>query len=161
MNRPVALAVDVQVACRGSDVPPDSRIEEWVTRAMEETRTSFPGGAEVSVRIVDTREMQALNRDYRNKDKVTNVLSFPVGELAGLPGDARRILGDIVVCAAVVTDEAAAQGKAATDHWAHMLVHGTLHLLGYDHQTDAEATEMEGLEARILATGGVADPYLK
>ena len=105
--------------------------------------------------------MQALNRDYRQQDKVTNVLSFPAGEVAGLPDDASSSLGDIVICAAVVSDEATRQGKAVADHWAHMLVHGTLHLLGYDHDSNTEAVEMEGLETRILASNGLADPYLK
>ena len=105
--------------------------------------------------------MRALNRDYREQDKTTNVLSFPAGEIAGLPDDAPRALGDIVICAAVISDEAAEQGKELSAHWAHMLVHGTLHLLGYDHETDAEAAAMEGLETRILCQHGCPDPYLK
>ena len=160
MTRRAALAVDVQVACENPDVPPASDIQAWVLRAFDATGRDLPAEAEVSVRIVDKDEMQALNRDYRNKDKVTNVLSFPGGDLAGLPPDTRQALGDIVVCAAVVVEEAEAQGKAPGDHWAHMLVHGTLHLLGYDHDSDREAVAMEGLEARILASGGLPDPYL-
>ena len=161
MTRRAALAVDVQIADENPDVPPVSDIEHWVTRAFDAASTSFPSGAEVSVRVVDTEEMQALNRDYRSKDTATNVLSFPAGELAGLPDDAPRTLGDIVVCAAIVAEEAEAQGKTCTDHWAHMLVHGLLHLLGYDHGSDAEAIEMEGLEIQVLASGGVGDPYAK
>jgi probable rRNA maturation factor len=113
----------------------------------------------VSVRVVDVDEMQTLNRDYRDKDKPTNVLSFPAGEIDGLPADEGSSLGDVVICAAIVRDEAAEQGKSLADHWGHMLVHGTLHLLGHDHLTDAEATEMEGLEVKILTSHGVADPY--
>ena len=103
--------------------------------------------------------MRTLNRDYRGRDKVTNVLSFPAGDIDGLPAGAAQLLGDIVVCAAVVGEEAARQGKAAGDHWAHMLVHGTLHLLGFDHKSAAEAADMEGLEAHILTAQGLADPY--
>ncbi|MGB5258344.1 MAG: rRNA maturation RNase YbeY [Woeseiaceae bacterium] len=161
MTRRATLAVDIQVACDDPNIPPASDLELWVTRALDATSLSFPAGAEVSVRIVGTEEMQTLNRGYRDKDKVTNVLSFPGGELAGLPGDARRALGDIVVCADVVVKEAEAQGKAVADHWAHMLVHGMLHLLGYDHESDAGAVEMEGLETQILASAGLADPYVK
>jgi probable rRNA maturation factor len=103
--------------------------------------------------------MRALNRDYRDKDKPTNVLSFPAGQVTGLPEAEPMPIGDIVVCADVVSNEAAEQGKAPPDHWAHMLVHGTLHLLGFDHEADAEAAAMETLESRILAEQGVADPY--
>lgn len=161
MTLSTAMAVDVQIVCEDPDVPAESKIERWVKRTIDASGASLPGGAEVSVRLVDTEEMRNLNRDYRQKDKVTNVLSFPSGDLAGLPGDAPRPLGDIVICAAVVSEEAAEQGKSASDHWAHMLIHGTLHLLGYDHESDAEAAEMEGLETRILVSNGLADPYIK
>ena len=117
------------------------------------------GATEISVRIVATDEIRALNRRYRDKDQPTNVLSFPVGDIAGLPDDVPEMLGDVVVCATVVSNEARAQGKAVADHWAHMLIHGTLHLLGYDHENDYQAREMELLEAGILAEYGIADPY--
>lgn len=161
MTLPTVLVVDVQVACESPDIPPDSQIECWVSRAVNAAGSSFPDGADVSVRLVDAEEMRSLNRDYRQKDRETNVLSFPGGEIAGLPDDAARALGDIVVCAPVVSNEAAEQGKSASDHWAHMLVHGTLHLLGFDHQSDTDAAEMEGLETQILVSSGLADPYLK
>lgn len=154
-----SLVVDVQVACKSPDIPSAKQIKYWVISAVERSGKCLADGAELSVKLVDTDEMRSLNHEYRNKDKVTNVLSFPAGEIAGLPVEAGQALGDIVVCAAVVSDEAAQQGKAVGDHWAHMLVHGTLHLLGFDHESDAEAVEMEGLEARILASNGVADPY--
>jgi len=86
-------------------------------------------------------------------------LSFPAGDIDGLPADVSRLLGDVVVCAPVVAAEAGEQGKTLPDHWAHMLVHGTLHLLGFDHENDVEAVEMEALEAQILASNGVTDPY--
>ena len=97
--------------------------------------------------------------DYRGKDRETNVLSFPAGD-DGLPPDVARPLGDLVICAPVVLREAGEQGKSVADHWGHLLVHGSLHLLGFDHETDAEASAMEGLEREILAARGVADPYL-
>jgi len=111
------------------------------------------------VRLVDTDEIRSLNREYRRKDKATNVLSFPAAAIEGLPTDVAQVLGDVVVCATVVNEEAAEQGKAIEDHWAHMLVHGTLHLLGYDHEADDDAAEMEGIETRILTENGLADPY--
>jgi len=154
-----ALIVDVQMACDKSDVPPARDIESWVARALIAAKREIPSQAEVSVRVVDTDEIQALNVDYRQQDKPTNVLSFPAGPVAGLPLDEASMLGDIVVCADVVSDEAAAQGKSAGDHWAHMLVHGTLHLVGYDHGDDVEAAEMEGLERKILQKYGLQDPY--
>jgi probable rRNA maturation factor len=155
-----SLVVDVQVACKNSDIPSAQQIKYWVTSAVEGSGRCLADGTELSVKLVDTDEMRSLNDEYRNKDSVTNVLSFPAGEIAGLPAEAGQALGDIVVCAAVVSDEAARQGKAVGDHWAHMLVHGTLHLLGFDHESDVEAVEMEGLEARILTSNGVADPYV-
>jgi probable rRNA maturation factor len=117
------------------------------------------GDCTVSVRVVDEDEMHTLNRNFRDQDKPTNVLSFPAGEIAGLPASEMPILGDIVVCAGVVTREAAEQGKAVADHWGHMIVHGTLHLLGHDHKSAAEAAAMEGLERDILAGLGITDPY--
>jgi probable rRNA maturation factor len=153
----VNVEVDVQLACGGIAVPSVDIMTAWVTRTVAEV-----GGVpdtEVSVRVVDADEMRALNRDYRDKDTPTNVLSFPAGAVAGMPDDESLPLGDIVVCASVVHEEAAAQAKTDTDHWAHMLVHGTLHLLGYDHDADDEAAAMEALETRILTAHGVADPY--
>ena len=153
----MSVRVDVQRASADEGIPDSEFVAAWVTRAIRACREA--GDCEVSVRIVDAEEMQALNRDYRSKDTPTNVLSFPAGSVAGFPGDEPEPIGDIVVCAGVVLAEAAAQGKAAPDHWAHMLVHGALHLLGYDHQSDAEAEAMEALERRILAAHGVDDPY--
>ncbi|MDP5054914.1 MAG: rRNA maturation RNase YbeY [Congregibacter sp.] len=111
---------------------------------------------EAALRIVDIPEMQQLNAQYRAKDYPTNVLSFP----ADLPADVTLdLLGDIVICATVVQEEAAAQGKALAAHWDHMLIHGVLHLLGFDHQSDAEATHMESLETQALAALGWPCPY--
>ena len=107
-------------------------------------------------RIVDEAEGRALNERWRGRDHATNVLSFPA-ELP--PGVALPLLGDLVVCAPVVAREAAEQGKAEADHWAHLVIHGTLHLLGFDHETEAEATVMEDLERALLAGLGIGDPY--
>ena len=159
MNSPGKILVDVQLACDDPEVPDAEHIREWVASAIAVAEATPAGKSEVTVRVVGVEEMQTLNREYRDKDKPTNVLSFPAEEVAGLPGDEARALGDLVVCAAVVRDESAQQDKAPADHWAHMLVHGTLHLLGYDHMSDEQAAEMESLEVRILTSQGVADPY--
>ncbi len=151
--------VDVQLACDDSDVPEADRIREWVASALAAAERVPAGEYDVSVRVVAVDEMQALNRDFRGKDSPTNVLSFPGGDVAGLPEDESRALGDVVICAEIVRDEAAEQNKSLADHWAHILVHGTLHLLGYDHISHEQAAEMEGLEVRVLTTIGVRDPY--
>lgn len=151
------VLVDVSYATEDDSIPEAARIADWVRRTV--TAVCDAGDYEVSVRIVNADEIRALNKEYRDKDTPTNVLSFPAGQVDGLPAAEPQMLGDIVVCAGVVRDEAAAQGKPDEDHWAHMLVHGTLHLLGFDHDTDADAIEMEALEVSILATRGLADPY--
>ncbi|AOS95551.1 Endoribonuclease YbeY [Microbulbifer aggregans] len=146
------LHLDVQRASSATNLPSDEQIHHWVQAALGAHREE----AELSVRIVDEDESQQLNRDYRGKDKPTNVLSFP----ADLPADVELpLLGDLVICAPVVTREAREQHKATSAHWAHMVVHGTLHLLGYDHIEDADAELMEGLEVKVLAGLGIADPY--
>lgn len=150
--------VDVQVASSSRNVPADDVVGFWIKSVLD--GLDFNDNVEVSVRIVDEDESCSLNRTYREKDKPTNVLSFPSGVADYLPGDEPRPLGDIVICAPVVEQEAAAQGKSLDDHWAHLVVHGTLHLLGFDHETEAEAMEMEGLEREILASRGIPDPYL-
>ena len=151
------MNVDVQVASDAAGLPTDEEIRDRVERAV---RAVDPGAdVEVSVRIVDEPEMRNLNRDYRGKDKPTNVLAFPAGDPGFVPPGETPLLGDIVVCAGVVAREAEEQGKRPEHHWSHMLVHGTLHLLGHDHADDDEALAMEGMERRILAELGIADPY--
>ena len=118
--------------------------------------TVSTGEGEVAVVLTDDSAIRALNRDWRCKDAATNVLSFPA-ELP--PGVRTPLLGDLILCAPVVAREAAEQHKALRDHYAHMTVHGVLHLLGYDHLVDADAERMEALERRALATLGIADPY--
>jgi probable rRNA maturation factor len=151
------VQVDVQQAAVESPALSSSDIATWVARVIDATGGS--ADVELSVRVVEAGEMQHLNSEFRGQDKPTNVLSFPAGEIAGLPADATAPLGDLVVCASVVRDEAAAQGKSLEDHWAHMIVHGTLHLLGFDHEDDDDAAEMESREIEILLTHGVANPY--
>ena len=134
-------------------VPSDEQFESWVRAALDSRRED----AEISLRIVDTDEITALNHQYRGKDYATNVLSFP----ADLPPELNLPhLGDIVICAAVVEREADEQKKPHLAHWAHMIVHGTLHLLGYDHIDDEDALVMETLEVEILQSLNIADPYL-
>ena len=133
-------------------LPSAMSVRRWVEAALAGHRRN----AELSVRFVDSPEGRTLNRDYRGKDYSTNVLSFPV-ELP--PGIRSPLLGDLVICAPVVALEALGQDKALNDHHAHLVVHGCLHLLGMDHDNDAEAEAMEARERRILATLGIADPY--
>ncbi|MCX7513726.1 rRNA maturation RNase YbeY [Frateuria sp. STR12] len=149
---PPQLSVSYAVPRGG--IPSPASFRQWVAAALKGARRRKP--AEVAIRIVDVAEGQALNRDYRGKDYATNVLSFPA-ELP--PGVNLPLIGDLAICAPVVAREAAEQGKRPRDHWAHLTVHGTLHLLGYDHLEDAEAEAMEALETRILASLGIADPY--
>ncbi len=151
------VQVDVQQAADETSALSSTDISRWVARVLEATGRN--AGAELSVRIVNAAEMQQLNNEFRAKDMPTNVLSFPAGDIAGLPVDTVAPLGDLVICASVVADEAKAQGKRLDDHWAHMIVHGTLHLLGFDHENDDEAADMEGREIEILRTHGVANPY--
>ena len=149
---PVSAHVDLQVARGSDDVPPLASFRRWVSAA---TRGRLDE-AEVSVRVVGAVEGRRLNQAYRGKDRPTNVLAFP----AELPADiGLSMLGDLVICAEVVTAEAAEQGKAVEAHWAHLVVHGTLHLMGFDHQTEAEASAMERAEIQILDALGYPDPY--
>jgi probable rRNA maturation factor len=148
------LEVGVSYAAPRRGVPTPTSFRRWVEVALQGARHRKP--AELSIRIVGAREGRALNRQYRGKDYATNVLSFPVE----LPrGVASPLLGDLVICAPVVAREAREQGKAPRDHYAHLTVHGVLHLLGFDHQNERDATRMEALETRILAGLGIADPY--
>jgi probable rRNA maturation factor len=155
-SRPLAAnpIVAVSYALPRASLPAAVSFRRWVAAALRGAK--YRKHAEVAIRIVDADEGRALNRDYRGKDYATNVLSFPA-ELP--PAMKLPLLGDLAICAPVVQCEADEQGKLARDHWAHMTVHGTLHLLGYDHIEDAEAEAMEALETRVLAGLGIADPY--
>lgn len=136
-----------------STIPTAEQFQAWCQAAFSGQKTA----AHMDVRIVDNAESQALNSEYRGKDKPTNVLSFPMD----IPFDVgTRVLGDLAIAVEVVEQEAKEQGKPADAHWAHMVVHGVLHLLGYDHLEDEEAESMEQLEREILAQLGYSDPYL-
>jgi probable rRNA maturation factor len=146
------VRVTLQNATKAFKVPTQAQFKRWVIAALAERAEP----AEVSIRIVDEDEGATLNRTWRNKNYATNVLSFP----AELPPEIHAaLLGDLVICASVVAREAAEQGKRLEAHWAHLVVHGTLHLLGFDHQEEAEAARMEALETAILAGLGYPDPY--
>ena len=149
-----SIFVDLQVATENIEsLPTEEQIVQWATAAVQ------PEGDEIemTVRIVDEAESHDLNLTYRGKDRPTNVLSFPFEcpDEVELP-----LLGDLVICRQVVEREAAEQEKPLMAHWAHMVVHGSLHLLGYDHIEDDEAEEMESLETQIMQGLGFDDPYL-
>lgn len=148
------ITVDLQVATKHATVPEQKTFERWVCAALGAPDKN----KEVSLRVVDESESRALNRGYRQQDTPTNVLSFTCEFPEGVDVP---LLGDIVICAVVVEREAIEQGKKSESHWAHMVVHGTLHLLGYDHINDDEASEMEALETEILVSLGYAAPYLQ
>lgn len=155
MNTPSSTSlpeVDVQIATSDENIPSDEDFRSWVAAALPSDRLD----SEVTIRVVGFDESQALNAQYRRQDKPTNVLSFP----SELPPELQiPLLGDLVVCAGVVEREALEQGKSLLAHWAHMVIHGTLHLLGYDHESDTEAEEMEALETHILSQLGFPAPY--
>jgi len=154
-----SIIVDVQVASSVEHAPDSAAIQKWIETAISGTGIERP--CEVSVRIVDEEEGRKLNNRFRGKDYATNVLSFPFDAAQDyLPAELRGTLGDIVICAPVVESEADAQGKDIAHHWAHLLIHGTLHLLGHDHVLEADARSMEALEIRILGLCGVTDPYI-
>ncbi|WP_275075493.1 rRNA maturation RNase YbeY [Providencia rettgeri] len=148
------VILDLQIACENPEgLPSEALFERWLAAVLPK----FQAQSEVTIRIVDEAESHHLNLTYRGKDKPTNVLSFP---FEAPPEIELPLLGDLIICRQVVEQEAIEQQKSAEEHWAHMVVHGCLHLLGYDHIEDDEAEEMEGLETEILAELGYEDPYL-
>ncbi|HZX71375.1 MAG TPA: rRNA maturation RNase YbeY [Rhodanobacter sp.] len=152
---PSPATIHLGYAVPRTGLPASASFRRWVEAALHGAKRRKP--AELAIRIVDTEEGRALNRDYRGKDYATNVLSFPA---EWPPGVRLPLIGDLAICAPVVAREAAEQGKSVRDHWAHLTVHGVLHLLGHDHIEDPEAEAMEALETRILAGLGIANPYL-
>lgn len=145
--------IDIESNSQNQQIPALPELERWISAALQSQNFE---DAEVSVYIVDEDESQELNAQYRGKDYATNVLSFPadIAEEVGVP-----LLGDLVVCAPVVEREAQEQGKTLHAHWAHMLIHGTLHLMGFDHLDDDEAETMETLETQIVTGLGYSAPY--
>ncbi len=145
--------LEVQYAISEDGLPTQADLQCWANAAMDNKKT----GTELVIRIVNETESATLNQQYRNKPGATNVLSFP---FQAPPPVESNLLGDLVICASVVSKQAAEQKKTERAHWAHMVVHGILHLLGYDHIQSAEAAEMEHMEIEILAQLGFSDPYL-
>ncbi|WP_241969857.1 rRNA maturation RNase YbeY [Pseudidiomarina taiwanensis] len=155
------LSLDLQIAVDDANLPSAAAFEQWVNAALVAAQHSSQDSSEteLTIRLVDAAESQALNATYRGKDAPTNVLSFPFDN-EGLPPElSLPLLGDLIICVPVVNAEAAAQGKPVTAHWAHLVIHGTLHLLGYDHIKQTEAEVMETLEKDIMAKLGYPDPY--
>jgi len=148
IDRQIAIGDAAEAA-----LPTQSDLEAWVGAVLAHAGDTRH---ELTIRLVEREESQQLNRDYRSKDKPTNVLSFP---FESPPGIELPLLGDLVICHAIVVDEAREQSKSIGDHYAHLVIHGCLHLLGYDHIDDEEAEQMETLERVLLTQFGIADPY--
>ena len=143
------MAIELQIAVSGDiDFSSESEIQSWVSLTL---KTISSDRQDLTVRLVSEQEIQVLNRTYRQKDYPTNVLSFP---FESIPQVENNYLGDVVICLSVVKTESIQQDKSFEDHFALMVIHGTLHLCGFDHQSDAEAEKMEGIEQRILADIG-------
>ncbi len=156
MNTPI---IDLQIVSEDkNNLPTIDNFTYWVQQALtlEAQTENFPD-TEITIRIVDEAESHELNLTYRGKDKSTNVLSFPFEMPEGIE---LPLLGDLVICRQVVEREALEQQISLTSHWAHLTIHGTLHLLGYDHIIDDEAEEMEGIETQIMQSMGFEDPYI-
>lgn len=161
------LAVTVQMASSRRGVPHARNLNRWAQAASSRQLPRIDKELALTIRVVGAAESRRLNRTWRNKDKPTNVLSFPAALLSpGATGEPPRFpakeyseLGDLAICAPVVAREAREQGKSLQAHWAHMVVHGVLHLLGFDHETDRDAEVMEARETKILAQFGYHDPY--
>ena len=147
--------VSISYAVPRRGLPAPRSFSKWVDAALAAARRKT--AAELSIRLVGAREGRALNRDYRGKDYATNVLSFPADLPAGVE---LALIGDLAIAAPVVAREAREQRKPLAHHYAHLTVHGVLHLLGYDHESEREAERMEALERRVLAQLGIPDPYL-
>jgi probable rRNA maturation factor len=152
------LYVDLQLASENQQALPElAQFEAWVRVTIIAASEQLRDEAELTIRIVDSEESQQLNHQYREKDKSTNVLSFP---FQNPPGITLPLLGDLVVCKEVVEKEATEQQKPLISHWAHMTIHGTLHLLGFDHIEEDEAEAMESIETKLMIELGYSDPYL-
>jgi probable rRNA maturation factor len=148
----INLDLDLQIAVEANNLPTQAQFESWVRIAVGQTMPEV----ELTIRLVEVSESQHLNHTYRGKDKPTNVLSFPFEAPAEID---LPLLGDLIICVDVVQKEAQQQDKSLEAHWAHMVIHGCLHLLGYDHIIDEEAEEMESLETQLLEHLGFTDPY--
>ena len=149
--------IDLQIACEETEIPSELQFQLWVDTALSEASNNTSPDFELTIRLVSRAESQQLNSLYRGKDKPTNVLSFPFE----VPDNIElNLLGDLVICIEVMKQEAVEQNKVLFDHWAHLVIHGCLHLLGFDHISEDEAVEMESLEVNILRKLGISDPYI-
>lgn len=148
----MTIELELQIASRAKTLPHPAQFREWISAALWARLET----AELTIRIVDEEESMQLNEQYRNKTGPTNVLSFPYEPM---PGIASCFLGDIVICAPLVEIESNNKNKPLLSHWAHLVVHGALHLLGYDHELEEEAIEMQTLETEILTQLGFQPPY--
>jgi probable rRNA maturation factor len=151
------MIIDIEVEDDGWQAL--AEVEELARKAVKAAVSAAGRGGDVFVLFASDAEVRAMNRQWRSQDKATNVLSFPAASAMPLPKGEMVPLGDVVLAYETVAREATEQGKPLADHATHLIVHGTLHLLGYDHETDAEADDMENLERKILAGLGIADPY--
>lgn len=148
---PRMISVEIQRAVAGTDIPDDEQFQTWAATIDSEC------DQEVAIRIVDEDEIEELNRVYRKQPKVTNVLAFP----ADIPPEVTLpFIGDIVICAPIVAKQAIEQGKSVLSHWAHLTLHGILHLQGYDHIDAADAKKMENLEVQLMSKLGFPNPYV-
>ncbi|MEQ3513078.1 rRNA maturation RNase YbeY [Pseudoalteromonas sp. SS15] len=148
----MSVELDLQIACEFEDLPSHEQFELWADKAL----SAYREHAELTIRIADEAESQELNSQYRGKDKPTNVLSFPFD---APPGIELPLVGDLIICPQVVKAESIEQEKSFHEHFAHMTIHGCLHLLGFDHINEQDAIEMEGIEKTLLAELGIDDPY--
>ena len=150
----MSVAAEIQIACSSKDVPSESDIEDWIRETLDQTERS---NVELTLRIVDEDEIKSLNRTYRHTDYPTDVLAFPIDPLQEMDVD---LLGDVIICADIVNQRAEELNVASRAHWARIVAHGVLHLCGYDHKKQAEATEMESLEGAVLTRLGFRYPEL-
>jgi probable rRNA maturation factor len=146
--------LEIQLATSYADYPSEQQFQLWLDTVLQEDDQD----SEIVIRLVDDQESAELNQQYRHKQGPTNILSFPFEAPDGFDTD---LLGDLVICAPLISLEAQQQNKQLFDHWAHITIHGVLHLLGYDHIDDAEAEEMEALEIKILSRLNINNPYLE
>ncbi len=145
--------LDIQIVSESKQLPSLEQFQSWVDSVLTDKAVD----SEIVIRIVDEQEMTQFNEQYRKKKGATNILSFPFDAPEGIES---QLLGDLLVCAPIIEKQAIQQNKTIEDHWAHMIVHGILHLIGYDHINDAEAEEMEALEVKLLKTIKIKNPYL-
>ena len=147
-------SIDLQIIHATPGLPSQQQLQQWLDMALED----YPQDTEIVVRIVDEQESAELNQNYRDKQGPTNILSFPF-EAPDIPGMELNLLGDLVICAPILKKEALEQQKNLLDHWAHILIHGVLHLIGYDHIDEQEAEIMENKEITILQKLNIRNPY--